>query len=345
MVGTGARGGSYRACALPAGGADTARRPEQRGRPQARDLDSDGSRSRTRELCSVLLRGSTRGRVSRGGREKRNSAVGQASRSYVSYDAGRARLRARKPLQILLGVPQDLRDSSPVATFVLIPGAGTEPGVYGLTIEVLEARGHRGVAPPLPLHDQQAGPSDHADAIATTVAGERELVVVAQSLGAFTGPLVSARVDAAALVLMAPMIPRPGETAGEWWGNTGHADAVADLLERHGPMGEWGPEAMADVFLHDVDPDVARDSARFEGAPGPGMFTEPWPLDTWPDVTTRVLAPTDDRLFPLEFQRRVAHERLGLDVDEIGGGHLPMLSRPVELADCLIDLAAADGVS
>jgi hypothetical protein len=231
-----------------------------------------------------------------------------------------------------------------VATFVLIPGAGIDPGVYGLTIDALAARGHRGLAPPLPLRDQQAGPSDHAEAIATAVAGERGLVVVAQSLGAFAGPLAAARVDAAQLILVAPMIPQPGETAGEWWENTGHAEAVADMLERHEPMGEWGPEAMAEVFLHDVDPDVAHESARFERAPGAGMFSEPWPLDDWPDVTTRVLAPTGDRLFPLEFQRRVAHERLGLGVEKIAAGHLPMLSRPAELADCLIELAAADGV-
>jgi hypothetical protein len=34
-------------------------------------------------------------------------------------------------------------------------------------------------------------------------------------------------------------------------------------------------------------------------------------------------------------------ERLGLEADEIVGGHLPMLSRPRELAERLVDLAAA----
>ena len=55
-------------------------------------------------------------------------------------------------------------------------------------------------------------------------------------------------------------------------------------------------------------------------------------------MPTRVLAPRDDRLFPLAFQRRVARERLGLEVDEMAGGHLPMLSRPGELAERLIEL-------
>ena len=228
-----------------------------------------------------------------------------------------------------------------MATFVLIPGAGTDPLVYAATIEELERLGHAAVAPPLPLEDPDARPSDHADAVARAVQRDRELVVVAQSLGAFAGPLVAARVPVALLVLLAPMIPRPGETAGEWWENTGHSEAIAELLERHGPMGSWGPDAFEEVFLHDVDPEVARATEHLSGAPGPGMFSEPWPLEGWPDVPTRVLVPTADRLFPREFQRRVARERLGLEIDEMAGGHLPMLSRPRELAERLVELAGS----
>jgi pimeloyl-ACP methyl ester carboxylesterase len=224
-------------------------------------------------------------------------------------------------------------------TFVLIPGAGTDPRVYGATIDALSARGHNAVAPPLPLEDEEATPSDHADAVAEAVPQGDELVVVAQSLGAFAGPLVATRVPVAQLILLAPMIPTPGETAGEWWENTRHAEAIRDLLERHGPMSAWGPEAFAEVFLHDVDPQVARENERFNGPPGTGMFGEPWPLETWPDVPTRVLVPRDDRLFPLSFQRRIARGRLGLEVEEMAGGHLPMLARPEELAERLVQLA------
>jgi pimeloyl-ACP methyl ester carboxylesterase len=239
------------------------------------------------------------------------------------------------------GLSRRTCETSPTATFVLIPGAGTDPRVYTSTIEALATLGHDALAPNLPLHDEDARPSDHADAVAGAVPGHAELVVVAQSLGAFTGPLVAARVPVAKLILLAPMIPKPGETAGEWWGNTGHEQAIAEVLERYGPMRSWGPDAMAEVFLHDVDPAVARDSERFQGAPGEGMFAEPWPLDAWPDVPTRVLIPTGDRLFPRDFQRRVARERLGLEIDEIAGGHLPMLSRPRELAERLVELARA----
>ena len=225
-----------------------------------------------------------------------------------------------------------------MATFVLIPGAGTDPQVYGATIEHLQQLGHDALAPPLPLDDPDARPSDHAAAVASATPAGREVVVVAQSLGAFAGPLVADRVGAALLVLLAPMVPSPGETAGDWWENTGHAEAIAGLVARHGPMSQWGERAVAEVFLHDVDAEVARATQRFNGAPGPGMFAEPWPRDGWPDVPTRVLCPSEDRLFPVDFQRRVVETRLGLEIDEMPGGHLPMLSRPAELAQRLVEI-------
>lgn len=221
---------------------------------------------------------------------------------------------------------------------MLIPGAGADPRVYGATIEALAALGHDAIAPPLPLEDPDAHPSDHAGAVVSVMPRDDEVIVVAQSLGAFTGPLVAARAPVAQLVLLAPMIPRAGETAGEWWEHTRHAEAIAGVLERHGPMRDWTQEAFAEVFLHDVDPAVARANERYNGVPGSGMFSEPWPLTAWPEVRTRVLAPSGDRLFPPDFQRRIARERLGLEIEEMPGGHLPMLSRPYELAERLVEL-------
>lgn len=69
-------------------------------------------------------------------------------------------------------------------TFVLIPGAGIDPGIWRWTIAELQVRGHRGVAPELPLGDPDAGPSAHADAVAQAT---RELpgpLVLSDSLSA-----------------------------------------------------------------------------------------------------------------------------------------------------------------
>jgi pimeloyl-ACP methyl ester carboxylesterase len=62
---------------------------------------------------------------------------------------------------------------------------------------------------------------------------------------------------------------------------------------------------------------------------------QPWPLASWPDVPTRVLSGRDDRMFPAAFQRRVARERLGIEADEIAGGHMVALANPRGLAERL----------
>jgi pimeloyl-ACP methyl ester carboxylesterase len=226
-----------------------------------------------------------------------------------------------------------------MTTFVLIPGAGADPRVYAATIEALRELGHEGIAPDLPRDDDGATPSDHAAAVVAAAEDLEEIVVVGQSLGAFAAPIAAERLKAQGLILVAPMIPAPGETAGEWGANVGHEEAIADLRERFGSPGEWGEEAMVHAFLHDVDPETIAATAGLNGPAGNGLFSEPWPLPAWPAVPTRVIAPTEDRFFPLEFQCRVTHHRLGLDVDEIPGGHVPMLSRPRELAARLVELA------
>ncbi len=227
-------------------------------------------------------------------------------------------------------------------TFVLIPGAGADPRVYETTIAGLRELGHDGVAPPLPLDDAEATPSDHAAAVIAALPDPppAPLVVVGQSLGAYSATIAAARLRPHRLILLAPMIPAPGESAGDWWCGTGHEDAIAPLIERHGTPDEWGEEAMAEVFYHDVDEATLAASAEYEGVPSRGLFAEPLPLDAWPDVPTTVLAGREDRLFPLAFQQRIARERLGSDeVAEIDGGHLPMLARPRELAERLVELA------
>jgi hypothetical protein len=60
---------------------------------------------------------------------------------------------------------------------------------------------------------KSAGLSEYADAVVDAVGERAGLVVVAHSLGGFTAPLVCARVLVDLLVLVAGMVPAPGETS------------------------------------------------------------------------------------------------------------------------------------
>ncbi|MQA73930.1 MAG: alpha/beta fold hydrolase [Solirubrobacterales bacterium] len=214
-----------------------------------------------------------------------------------------------------------------MATYALIHGAGDSAFYWHLLAAELRERGHEVVAMDLPCDDESAGLSEYTDAVVEAIGDRTELVVVAQSFGAFTAPLVCARVPVGLMVLVAGMVPLPGERGEDWPANTGFEQAAGE--QEH----DAGDEIA--VFYHDVPPPLAAEalSRGRDQAEAPGL--EPWPLDAWPDVPTRYLLCRDDRLFPAEWMREVVRELLGIDPDEIDGGHCPALSRPRELAERL----------
>jgi pimeloyl-ACP methyl ester carboxylesterase len=220
-------------------------------------------------------------------------------------------------------------------TYVLLPGAGGDSYYWHLVAPRLRAVGHEVVTPDLPASDDSAGLRDYADAAVEAIGDRYDLIVVAQSMGAFTASLLCDRVDVRLVILVAPMIPAPGESPGAWWTASGQAAAQREQDEAEGR----DPDAEFDVlttFLHDVAPEVVADLFA-RGAPDQSgtPFAEPWPLDAWPSVPTRVLAARHDRLFPLAFMRQLARDRLGVEADVIDSGHLPALARPEALADRL----------
>ncbi len=222
-----------------------------------------------------------------------------------------------------------------MATYALIPGAGGDAWQWHLVARELEARGHAAIPVELPSGDDGAGWNEYADAVVAAIGDRRDVVLVAQSLAGFTAPLVCVRRPIDLLVLLNAMIPLPGETGNDWWGNTGSGEAHRTYLASLG-LSESDASDDRLVYFHDV-PDPVVEEAFARGEPQQSMtpMGQPWPLDAWPDVPTRVLAGRDDRLFPVDFQRRVARDRVGIEVDVIDGGHMVALSRPRELVEQL----------
>ena len=213
-------------------------------------------------------------------------------------------------------------------TYALIPGAGGRGWYWHRVAPLLPDA----ITIDLPAEDDSADLTTYADTVVDAVSGaSRPLFLVAQSAGAFTAPIVASRVACAAIVLVNPMVPAAGESPGRWWAATGHKEAV--------PV--FDP---VEDFFHDV-PASVREEAFEQGEPRQSdtPFGRPWPLQRWPDVPTRVIQGSDDRLFPLDFQRRVVRSRLGLDLEVMPGGHLMALSRPDELAARILSATAEMG--
>ncbi len=220
------------------------------------------------------------------------------------------------------------------STFVLVPGAGGMASYWRRVEGELAARGFASIAVDLPGDDPRCGLPQYVDLVVQAASGVKNAVVVGQSIGGFTASWAAARIPTSQLILLNAMIPLPGETAGEWWANTGSNEALRanDIAQGRG---QDAPFELEIYFTHDVPAEVLAEDVELRDETDT-IFATPWGLDAWPDVPTRVLAGIDDRFFPLEFQRRVARERLGIDIEQVPGGHLAALSRPVELTEALV---------
>ena len=183
--------------------------------------------------------------------------------------------------------------------------------------------------------------STYADVVANAVADAAgPLVLVAQSMGAFTAPIVASR-------LLASQVDCRTDRFGQPDGADGRR-GTRPMVGSHRPEGRPDrvfsanrPDPHATLIRSRTSSTTCpnryaprRSASPSRGSPtphssGPGRWTH------WPDVPTRVIVGSDDRLFPLEFQRRLVRERLGLEVEVMPGGHLMALSRPQELVELL----------
>jgi pimeloyl-ACP methyl ester carboxylesterase len=170
-----------------------------------------------------------------------------------------------------------------VATFALIHGGGGSAWDWHLVVPELRERGQQVVAVDLPSDDESAGWWDYADAVVDLVGYRSDLVVVGHFLGGFTAPLVCARVPVDLVVLLAAMIPAPGELFSDWWTNTGYRASGYE-----------------DVFYHDIAPELVAEARQRERDENSRALRQPWPLPTWPEVRTKYLMCREDRMFPAE---------------------------------------------
>ena len=221
-----------------------------------------------------------------------------------------------------------------MSVFVLVPGAGGNASYWSRLVDELASRGSRAIAVDIPQDDLELGLIEWAGFVDAAIPDD-DSVLVLQSLGGFLAPLV--RKPVRLIVLLNAMIPNPGESPDEWWGNTGSGAAMRAADEAAGRDPEFDLERH---FFHDLDSEArAALFAEQPREPSGKAMGEPCPFQRWPDVPTKVLAGRDDRFFPLEFQRRVARERLGLEIDEIPGGHLVAVASPALVADRLVAYA------
>jgi pimeloyl-ACP methyl ester carboxylesterase len=222
---------------------------------------------------------------------------------------------------------------------VLIPGAGGMGWYWHLVEAELRGRGYDAFAVDLPAADETKGLPAYAEAVVAEIGDRSAVTIVAQSLGAFTAPLVWKRVPTRQVVFLNAMIPLPGETPGAWWNKVGWEQARTAAAARHGYQTDFDLET---YFLHDIPAKLKAVMYEHEAPQADRPFGDICTFDDWPDVRLHAVAGRDDRFFPLDLQQRLARERLGIEADVVPGGHLVALSHPVELSALLASYLQSD---
>src|SRR5207244_1103180 len=102
-----------------------------------------------------------------------------------------------------------------------------------------------------PVDDDACGLADYVTVALEAIGDRTDLTVVAQSMAAFTAPMIAVERPVDLIVLVAPMVPAPDESPGEWWANTRQPEAARANAESEGrdPDAPFDP---VEIFLHDV---------------------------------------------------------------------------------------------
>ena len=154
-------------------------------------------------------------------------------------------------------------------------------------------------------------------------ADRRDVVVVAQSFGGYVAPIVAERIGARLIVLVAGMVPSPGESAEEMFANTGwqperldDSSARVGLLPRRpvGPRGR-GAHARATAIRH----------ARQRAVAPPRLARDPDAIRPVPQrpVLPGAMAPASGSRSPWDRPRRDRERSLPGAESTTGARHAP----------------------
>jgi pimeloyl-ACP methyl ester carboxylesterase len=207
----------------------------------------------------------------------------------------------------------------------------------------LERAGHTAVAPDLPCEDVEADAPDYARVVLDALGDAEDVVVVGHSLGGLTAPLVAAARPVRRLVLVAALLPAPGQSlidqlrAEPGLLNVPRGEGMAHDEQRRS---RWTDAELAGRTMYPgCHPLIAAGAFARLRAQAAAPQIRPTPLEAWPDVPTDYVVCTGDRIVSPAWGARRARE-LGFGMRELASDHSPMLSRPAELAELLLSYSA-----
>jgi pimeloyl-ACP methyl ester carboxylesterase len=211
------------------------------------------------------------------------------------------------------------------------------------TGDLLQERGVQSVTPALPScgeAGERAGthgpglPEDVAAVRQLLQVGDEPTVVVAHSYGGIVAAEAAAGVSSVRhLLFVSSYLPEVGQSLSSF-----SDGAPAPFLDIDAEDGTFGvrPDALADTFLQDCDPDVRTQAMTHLARQSLQVTQQPVHGASWQEAPSTYLVCAADRGTPAERQREFA--RRAETVVELDAGHHPFLSQPAAVRDLLLNL-------
>jgi pimeloyl-ACP methyl ester carboxylesterase len=250
-------------------------------------------------------------------------------------------------------------------TFILVPGAWHSPEIWNKIVPALETKQYKCVRVALPstMSNPAATFADDVNAVRRSIMAEttqgRDVVVVMHSYSGAVGSSAIKDLTRSKQEVSAPAKDPSGHVLGIAMIATGFFPTGVSFIDNFG--GEWPPAWKIDpeggfavitvdareLFYHDLPVEEGDDmvtklqsqavKAMIEG--GEHAYAG------WLDVPVWFLATTEDKAFPVQAQLGFlqAAKDSGADITlrELESSHSPMLSKPKETTDFLLEAVSA----
>lgn len=227
------------------------------------------------------------------------------------------------------------------APVLLVHGAWGGAWAWGFVQAELEKLGVASQAIDLPSRD--SAPStmhDDAAAVRDAVAAQgAPTVVVGHSYTGIPISEASAGNDGVAhLVYVCAAFPQEGESVGSLMESDPTSSGIGDIIQAGDDgMSTVDPAGAKRVLFNDVTDEEAAPIIAALGPHRLSVFGEAPTALGWKEHPTTYVLTTQDRVFSPELQRRMSQP--ADRVVEVDSGHIPLLSRPAELARAIADAA------